>query len=53
MKISSWNVNSVNARIDHLIKFTPQGEILTVTSTNSLENEGGMADLRSVSTVYS
>ena len=40
MKISSWNVNSVNARIDHLIKFIvkDQSDIYLLQELKSLED---------------
>ena len=39
MKISTWNVNSINARIDHLIKFikSDQSDIYLLQELKSLE----------------
>ena len=36
---SSRELNWSHSDINHVINFTPRGEILTVTSTNSLDNK--------------
>ena len=40
MKISTWNLNSINARIDHLIKFikSDQSDIYLLQELKSIED---------------